>query len=484
MLRRARERGAAPCALAAAMVALVGVVLFPAPGPQAQGAAAANLKQSMMRQAPREAVVLGEPLTATRSLRHPGARFAPGHIVVKFDRDLSVRGMRSLAEDAGATSIARASHADFHYVRIPEGEDPVQTAARLSGQPGIVYAEPDPIVRPLYKPNDRLYTYQWNFQKIGMEAAWDINRGGSSNTTVAVLDTGVAYLDSGAFAQAPDLAGTHFVAGHDFIWDDDEPLDSDGHGTHVAGTIAQTTNNEIGVAGMAFNVSIMPVKVLASDWDVRQHAPHDSTMSVLAEGIRFAVDHGAKVINMSLGADGPSSPVETAIRYAVSNGVFVAVAAGNSGDTDNAAEWPASYAASINGVMAVAALDFNLERAVYSTHRDYVEIAAPGGNVEADVNDDGFGDGVLQQTFDPSFVESDIFNRFAYVFYEGTSMATPHVAGLAALLYGQGVRSPAAIEAAIKKMATRKPSGNGRNDDIGYGVIDPRTTLRGLGLAR
>jgi serine protease len=442
----------------------------------------ANAKQSMESQAFRAASVFSDLLVAGRrpAVAH---RHAADHVVVKFDRNVGQREMREAARAAGGMEVERRAHADFRFVRIPVGQDPVATAARLAAQPGVLYAEPDSIVRPLYKPNDRLYTYQWNFQRIGMEAAWDLNKGGSSKTVVAVLDTGVAYRDSGAFAQAPDLAGTKFVAGYDFIWNDDVPLDSDGHGTHVAGTIAQTTGNDQGTAGMAFNVSIMPVKVLTSDWDERQHAPNESTMSVLAQGIRWAADHGAHVINMSLGADEPSSAVESAIRYAVGKGVFIAVAAGNSGDADNAAEWPASYATSIEGVMAVAAVDYNLARAPYSTHRDYVEIGAPGGNLDADINNDTFGDGILQQTFDPTYSDQDIFNRFAYMFYEGTSMATAHVSALAGLLHDQGITSPGAIEAAIKQTATRKPA-SGRDNEIGYGVIDPRAALRGLGLAR
>ena len=484
MLRRARDRAARLRAAMAAAAGLCAVALvLAAPHPRAQAGASANVKQAVQNQPFRPAAVFGQPLVAERHLA-PRARYAPDHIVVKFERETTVRAIRELARQAGGASIERAASADFHVVRLAVGGDPVAVAARLAGQPGVVYAEPDPVVRPLYHPNDPLFSYQWNFTKIQMEAAWDINQGGSSKTTVAVLDTGVAYKNSGGFAQAPDLAGTHFVDGFDFIWNDAEPLDSDGHGTHVTGTIAESTNNNLGPSGMAFNVSVMPVKVLASDWDVRQHAPNDSTMSVLAQGIRWAADHGAKVINMSLGGDEPSSPVESAIRYAVGKGVFLAVAAGNSGDTDNAPEWPASYATSIEGLVSVAAVDYNLARAPYSTHRDYVEIAAPGGNVDADLNNDTYGDGILQQTFDPSFSDRDIFNRFAYMFYEGTSMSTAHVSALAALLYDQGITSPAAIEAALKQTAAKKPAGGGRTDDLGYGVIDARAALRGLGLAR
>jgi serine protease len=467
-------------------VLLAGLALAAAmadgPSSRLAAQASANVKQSMQGQAFRQAAVFADPIVGTRRAVRT-ARRAADHVVVKFERGIAAREMRDVVRRAGGLGLERRAHADFQLVHIPAGQDPVSAAARLASEPGVEYAEPDPLVHPLYKPNDRLYSYQWNFQRIGMEAAWDLNKGGSARTTVAVLDTGVAYRDSGAFAQAPDLAGTKFVAGYDFIWNDEVPLDSDGHGTHVTGTIAETTNNDLGVAGMAFGVSIMPVKVLTSDWDDRQHAPNESTMSILAQGIRWAADHGANVINMSLGADEPSSAVESAIRYAVGKGVFIAVAAGNSGDTDNAAEWPASYAASIDGVMAVAAVDYNLARAAYSTHRDYVEIGAPGGNLDADLNNDSYGDGILQQTFDPTYLEQDIFNRFAYMFYEGTSMATAHVSALAALLHDQGITSPGAIEAAIKQTATKKPA-SGRDNDIGYGIVDPRAALRGLGLAR
>jgi serine protease len=465
-----------PGLVLAATLVIAGGTGQPGPGPQ-------GIKQSWLRQASRPAAASDVIRTAQP---RPAARveYVPGRVVVKFEADLRVRQFRSLAREAGATSVQRPSWADFHYVQIPADADPAAVAARLRAEPGVVYAEPDPIVRPLWQPNDQYFDLQWNLRRIGMETAWEINRGGSSRITVAVIDSGVAYANQGAFAQAPDLAGTRFVAGYDFIWEDEVPTDTDGHGTHVAGTIAQTTNNSTGLAGIAFNVGIMPIKVLTSDWDDENGAPNPPSMSVLARGIRFAADHGVQVINLSLGAEGESATVESAIRYAIGKGVFVAAAAGNSGDEGNGAEWPASYAKDIDGLMAVAAVDYDLARAAYSTHRDYVEIAAPGGNVRADVNDDDYPDGILQQTLDPDFQERGIFNRFAYMFYQGTSMATPHVSALAALLMDQGITNPAAVEAAIKRFASHKPSGGGRNDDIGYGVVDPRASLFGLGLAK
>ena len=439
-------------------------------------------KQAWLRQASGSAVTLAEPLARDRKAR-PRPAYATDHVVVKFEPDVRLRQARGIAGEAGGTRLTRARYGDFHYLAIPAGEDPVAAAARLRREPGVLYAEPDPIVRASWRPNDSFYNLQWNFEKINMERAWDINRGGSSKVTVAILDTGVAYLTQGAFAQAPDLASTRFVAGYDFIWADDQPVDTDGHGTHIAGTIAQVTDNQAGAAGMAFNVGIMPVKVLDTEWDEQNGAPFTATLSVVAQGVRWAADHGAKVINMSLGADSGSSTLENALRHAVGQGAFVAIAAGNTGDDDNSAEWPASYAKSIEGVMSVAAVDYNLQRAPYSTHRDYVEIAAPGGDNRADVNSDTRPDGILQQSFDPDFQEQGIFNRFAYMFYQGTSMSTAHVSSLAALLMDQGVTAPAAVEAAVKRFAAQTPAG-GRNDDIGYGVIDPRATLFGLGLAR
>jgi serine protease len=292
------------------------------------------------------------------------------------------------------------------------------------------------------------------------------------------------------FAAAPELTGPNrFVSPRDFIWGDDTPVDMDGHGTHVAGTIGQLTNNGVGVTGMAFNVRLMPVKVITSDWDEIFEAPAFGTDAVVAQGIRYAVDNGARILNMSIGRDGGPAPVvEAAMRYAVSRGAFIAVAGGNDYERDNPIERLAEPAASIEGVMAVAAVGRELQRAYYSGVHSYIEIAAPGGDSRVG----GSAGAILQQTYDAAFTELFLsptgyaaprFDVFAYRAFQGTSMATAHVSGLAALLYAQGITNPAAIEAAIRRFATdRGPAG--RDEEYGYGLINPRATLRGLGLIK
>ena len=300
---------------------------------------------------------------------------------------------------------------------------------------------------------------------------------------VAVIDGGVAYANKGAFAQAPDLAGTRFVPGYDFIWDDNEPFDLEGHGTHVAGTIAQTTGNASGTAGFAFNVSVMPIKAIGSEWDEILGAPNLGTSATVAQAIRFAVDQGAKVLNLSLGGYTTSTAERDALIYAVDKGAIVLIAAGNDGEDGSPVSYPAQYAKDLDGVIAVGAVDYQLLRAKYSNVNDYVEIVAPGGDLDVDLNDDGYGDGVLQQTLDFDAVAQFRFNEFGYFFLNGTSMSTPHVAAMAALLMDQGVTDPKAVEAALKRFAT-DAGPSGRDNEYGYGLINPRATLRGLGLAR
>ena len=190
---------------------------------------------------------------------------------------------------------------------------------KLRNDPDVEYVEPNYIRIASFTPNDPYYSYQWHFTAIQMNNAWDISTG--LGVTVAVIDTGVAYENYLEFRQAPDLSGTTFVSGWDFVNNDAHPNDDYGHGTHVCGTIAQTTNNGIGVAGVAFNARIMPIKVLdqqGNGWD-----------SDVANGITWAVNNGAKIISLSLGGPDYSQTLEDAVNYAYTHGVTVVASSGN-----------------------------------------------------------------------------------------------------------------------------------------------------------
>jgi len=480
-----------------------------------------------------------------------GAMYQAGRVIVKFRGGVSSpTRLTALSEVSRTASMgARSPYADFDIVNIDQNEDAEAAAAAFSARPDVEYAQAAYRVYPYqapFVPNDPFYACtsanpanpqcQWNFPAIDLDRAWTIQKGGSSSIIVAVVDTGMAfssgflarhafafcstnefvktctaaggtnYPDLGdlsiPFARAPDLGdssagvtgGARFVAPHDFIWDTNVPVDLDGHGTHVSSTIGELTNNGVGLAGVAFNVRLMPVKVIDSDWDDIFHSPHTGTDDVVALGIRYAADNGANVINMSIGREtgGPAPAIESAIRYAVGKGCFVAIAGGNGFETGNQLEVIAEIASRVDGAVSVAAVDRANARAYYSTTGSWIEVAAPGGS---DRTDPGGGSGfIYQQTYNiDDFVDTFTnpaaqykaprFDIFAYLGFEGTSMATPHVAGLAALLMSQGIKDPAAVEAAIEHFATDLGAA-GRDNSFGFGMISARNTLRGLGLAK
>ena len=300
-------------------------------------------------------------------------------------------------------------------------------------------------------PNDPKYKYQWHLDQIAMPKAWPRRSG--KGVIVAVIDTGVAYRDLGSkFKRVPDLAQTEFVKGYDFVNDRDEALDDHGHGTHVAGTIAQSTNNGIGVAGVAFRARIMPLKVLS--------ARGFGSVADIADAIRFAADHGAKVINMSLGANRSSSILAKAVTYAHKKGVTVVCAAGNNGRGQ--VSYPAAYPEAI----AVAATQFDRSTTFYSNWGKEIDVAAPGGNTRVDQNNDGMPDGVLQNTIAIGKPDQN-----DYLLFMGTSMASPHVAGVAALVIENGVTKPDAVERVLKSTA-RHPAGKQWDPHYGAGIVD------------
>ncbi len=297
--------------------------------------------------------------------------------------------------------------------------------------------EPNYIYRASVAPNDPQYSKQWHLHSIHAEQAWEENRG--KGITVAIIDTGVSKV--------PDLANTEFVAGYDFVNDKIEADDDNGHGTHVAGTVAQSTNNNYGVAGVAYEAKIMPLKVLA--------ASGGGTISDIAEAIRFAADNKANIINMSLGGGGESQVMKDAIEYAHNKGVTIIAAAGN--ENNNSASYPARYAR----VIGVAATDAQGERAEFSNYGAGVDIAAPGG---------GHGSKIWQETIDPETDEPMIAG------FQGTSMAAPHVAGVAALIESTGVTAPDEVFAVLQQ-SVRKIEADPQNF-YGAGHLDAASAVK------
>jgi serine protease len=441
--------------------------------------------------------------------------YVPGEVLVKFHDGVGAAAQsRALsALRGGIIGSESVWIGDTLLARTPSELDMESAAGVLARQREVEWAQPN-YLRTLHTiPNDPSYTRQWNLQMIDAPRAWDINPGGTSDVVVAVLDSGVTttattfpmMLWTGdGFEQvgipvttSPDIATSRILPGRDFVFWSGPVVDFVGHGTHIAGTVLQETNNAFGLSGIAYRARLMPLKVCYGYWEIQfaQSAagipgfvdPRETGScpdSAVSEAIRYAVDNGAHVINLSLGGPEPSPIAREALQYAVSRGVFVAVSNGNQYERGNPIEYPAADAAELNGVVSVGAVGRTGRRSFYSSTGSHLEVMAPGG----DARDGGVAGSIFQVSlltteFDPETVAIPRFDRYVEVPMQGTSMATPHVAGLAALLYSQGIRNPAAIEAALRRFA-RDAGAPGRDDEYGDGVIDARAALRGFGLAR
>jgi serine protease len=388
-----------------------------------------------------------------------GAEEIPGEIAVDLRDDATAGDVADLDAKLGIVMHPSSAWSTKHDMLEVADVDPAAEPAildSLSHDPRVEHAEPMALYRATFVPDDPLYeSKQWHLKRVGAEKAWGYSCG--RGVTVAVIDTGIACFDKGPFSKGTDLAGTRCAGGWNFVDDNAEAADDHGHGTHVAGTIAQTTNNGMGAAGLAFCATLMPIKVLSKQG-------FGSTANV-AEGIRFAADNGAQIINMSLGGPIKSKILEDAVNHALSKGVVVVAAAGNSG---RSVGWPAAYP----GVIAVSATDDKDKIAWFSSRGPQVVISAPGVAVTQQTICNGGKD------------KCEIFGTF-----NGTSMASPHVAGAAAMIEGLGVTDADSVREALTSTAREK-------DDAklyGAGIVDvgsaashvfwSHLTLRVLALA-
>ncbi len=415
--------------------------------PFALVAACAFLSGHAAAEGPRDARApgdLGEPTAfadeATNGATDldPTAEDIPGQILVDAKDDLDDAALANLASDFGLsfkpTALAAETKAEIATVsQAREGE----LLFRLHHDPRVEIAEPLARVRASFMPNDPMMKDQWNMERIGATRAWDFATG--RGVTVAVVDTGIACEDYGPFTKGSDLKDTECVGGWNFVTGNEHANDDQSHGTHVAGTIAQSTNNDFGVTGIAFHARLMPVKVLNENGF--------GTTADVADGIRWAAEHGAQVINLSLGGPRNSRVLQKAIDYAISRGTVVVAAAGNTGGH-------VQFPGASDGVIGVSATGADDKLAKFSSRGDGVDVAAPGV-------------GIVQQTICNKGRESCV----NFVGYSGTSMAAPHVAGVAALLVSLGVTDPVAVEEAIRKSARVVDPSEGGAKLYGAGIL-------------
>jgi serine protease len=353
--------------------------------------------------------------------------------------------------------------------------DTLQIIKALRSRSDVIYAEPNYIRKAFATPNDVYYSLQWHYPLINLSQAWDISTG-SSNVIVAVIDTGV-------LVNHPDLVGQLTSDGYDFISDvqiaadgdgiDDNPDDpgddtqggSSFHGTHVAGSIAAATNNTVGVAGIAWSTKIMPLRVLGigggTSYDIHQAIRYAA--GLYNDSGMFPINK-ADIINLSLGGGGYSQTEQDAYTAARNAGVIIIAAAGN--ESTSQLSYPASY----DGVVSVSAVDMNTNLAPYSNYGTKIDVAAPGGDTSKDLNGDGYPDGVLSTCGDDS--SGTIQN--VYKFYQGTSMASPHMAGVVALMKAvYPDLTPGELDSSLWDGTIITDLGDpGRDDLYGYGLID------------
>jgi serine protease len=411
-------------------------------------------------------------LAALAARRGRGHETAPRNMLVRLD-ELAGPGQRIAAGDRGIETLrknaARPGTLGARDARVAARLETLLTVKTLARDPAVATAAPNYLyqLHAAFSPNDPRYPLQWHYAQVSLPQAWTLNTG------TGVI---VAVIDSGVFLAHPDLQG-RLVGGYDFIQGipggndpGDDPVPPGGstyHGTHVAGTVAAATDNDLGVAGVAFGARVMPLRVCTTS---------GCPGYAVEQGLRYAAglpnDSGtlpaqaAGVINLSLGRQGgPALAGEQALFDQIRALDIVVVASAGNSDTSEP-----SYPAAYRNVLAVSAVDIEARKAAYSNFGAWIDMAAPGGDLQRDLNGDSFPDGVLSTYVD----DRDGDPKPRYAFLQGTSMASPHVAGIVALMRsaapGLGAQE---IENLLRNgMLTDDLGPPGRDDTYGHGLVN------------
>jgi serine protease len=416
------------------------------------------------------------------------AEMVPGKVIVRYKGD-ATRSERAAVQRHTGTRFGTRLPGGSRTLEIHDGDSVRETIADLNRHEKVAYAVPDYQVHAAeFLPNDPgrgsgWQQLQWNFVgRWGVNApqAWDTalaaGAAGGKGAIVAVIDSGVAYENRGPFRRAPDLGGRRFTkARYDWVDNDRHPDDEESHGTHVTGTIAQQTNNARGVTGLAYNVKIMPLRVL--------DAEGNGDGADIARAIRYAVRHKANVINMSVEFDtslkaGDIPDVIAALHYAAKKNVVLVAASGNEGIGKVA------YPARDSQVISVGATTFNGCLADYSNAGRGLDLVAPGGGQDAPFR----GNALDKANCDPTSADRQIVQQtlwrdvkhFKLIGFEGTSFATPHVSAAAALLIATkrlGAHPKPAVVKARLKATARDLGAPGNDSHYGAGLLDVGAAL-------
>ncbi len=409
--------------------------------------------------------------------------YLKGEIAIILEPDASQADVFPLLQSHGATIKRDFDKLGWGLIELPENVDVLSLAAELKRNPMIEAAEPNMVIRAHFDPNDPYYQdgHQWALKNTGQSPpggtsdadidapeAWEITRG-SSSIIIAILDSGIPMV-GGSLSHSDLNDASKFILGPDYI---DIPADGVkdglGHGTHVTGIAAAETDNTTGIAGACGNCRVMVIQVF--------NAYGSGTWGAFYNGVVYAVDNGAEVINFSGGGSSPSSTAEQGVQYAYNNGVPIVVSSGNN---NGSVLWPAAYSTSYSNVIAVGATEYDDLRASYSNYGSQLNVVAPGGAHDAGYPVDAGDIYSTMPNYSVTLNGSPYYVSQNYGYLPGTSMAAPHVSGLAGLLLSlDSSLEPWQLRKTIELSADDKGTPE-RDDYYGWGRINANRAVRTL----